>query len=107
MKEECLYSLRFENLACEFFWVGTLGDFFMITVDMLKTGKAPIIEDDKGCVNMLLVLHEPEDLYCKNGSNSYIPQWSVCNSVYYNKWSHRYLGYIELESIPLPDFIEE
>ncbi len=57
-----------------------------------------IRHSEDGSVNVVLAVHHPK-IYAKNGSNSYIPPWTICNTEYYCKHPDEYLGWIDLEDL--------
>lgn len=85
----------------------------MITQDKLRTDLPPIEEAPDGSVNVVLALVNVNTYYCK--TNTYIPPWQICNTVYYNKYPEKYVGWYPLEfvhtppddQLPEPDFEKE
>lgn len=69
----------------------------MIYQKDLNTGLPPVREVDGSC-NVVLAMWHP-NMYHKDGSNSYLPAWSVVNTIYYNKYPNNYIGWIDLEDI--------
>ena len=67
----------------------------IIKKEMLRTDLPEIIKKN-GHVNCVLALVKPE-FYSE--SNTYLPAWDVLNTIYYNKNSHQYQGWIELEEV--------
>lgn len=64
-----------------------------ITRSQLRTDLPPIVETE-GSVNVVLTcVKEHEEDSC-------IPAWQVVNTVWYNKYSRLYLGWLPLEDIP-------
>ena len=63
----------------------------------INTGLPPIIHTD-GYVNSVLAVRHP-DMYCEDGSNSYLSIWIVVNAAYYNNYPDEYLGWIDLEDL--------
>ncbi|KKK92866.1 hypothetical protein LCGC14_2698640, partial [marine sediment metagenome] len=57
-----------------------------------------IRHSEDGSVNVVLAVYHPK-IYAKNGSNSYIPAWTITNTEYYHKNSDEYLGWIDLEDL--------
>jgi hypothetical protein len=76
-----------------------------ITKEMIKIGPAPERINVRDGVNMVLALNK-ESLYAKDGSNAYIPRWQVSNAAYYNSNLEDFEGWIDLEDIPLPDWVD-
>jgi hypothetical protein len=67
----------------------------IIKKEMLRTD-LPEVREKNGHVNCVLALVKPEYY---SDSNTYLPAWHVSNTVYYNKNSHHYQGWIELEEV--------
>jgi hypothetical protein len=72
-----------------------------IEVKDLRTDLPPVIHYPDGSVNVVLAFHN--DSYY-GPTNTYLPRWSVSNAVYYHKNLDKYVGWIELENIPSPEF---
>ena len=69
-----------------------------ITKEILNTGPAPEYKHNRVYATMLLALNS-DVIYCFDGSNSYIPKWTVCNSEFYNLNMDKFDGWIQLEDI--------
>jgi hypothetical protein len=70
-----------------------------ITKDMLRTDLPPIKELEDGRTNVVLAFWK-DNVYCD--TNTYLSQWTVSNTAYYNINSHAFLGWVELEEVLLP-----
>ena len=66
--------------------------------NQLNKGLPPIRHSGDGSVNVVLAVYHPK-IYAKNGSNSYIPAWTITNTEYYHKYPDEYLGWIDLEDL--------
>ena len=64
----------------------------------LNEGLPPIRFLEDGSVNVVLAVYHPK-IYAKNGSNSYIPAWTITNTEYYCNYPDEYLGWIDLEDL--------
>jgi hypothetical protein len=90
-----------------------LNNKYMITQEKLRTDLPPIEEAADGSCNVVLALVDVNTYYCK--TNTYIPPWQICNTVYYNLHPGRYVGWYPLEfvqtppqdQLPEPDFEKE
>lgn len=66
--------------------------------NQLNKGLPSIRHSEDGAVNVVLAVHHPK-IYAEDGSNSYIPPWTICNTAYYCKNPDEYLGWIDLEDL--------
>ncbi len=66
--------------------------------NQLNKGLPPIRHSGDGSVNVVLAVYHPK-IYAKNGSNSYIPAWTISNTEYYCKHPDEFLGWIDLEDL--------
>ena len=64
----------------------------------LKTGLPEIRYAEDGSVNVVLAVYDPK-IYAEDGSNSYIPAWTISNTEYYCKNPDEFLGWIDLEDL--------
>ena len=64
----------------------------------LNTGLPPIRKSKDGRVNVVLAVYDKK-IYAKDGSNSYIPAWTISNTEYYCNHPDEYLGWIDLEDL--------
>jgi hypothetical protein len=87
-----LYWAKHIKLQTE---IDELKEKMIIKKEMLRTD-LPEVREKNGHVNCVLALVKPEYY---SDSNTYLPAWHVSNTVYYNKNSHHYQGWIELEEV--------
>lgn len=71
-----------------------------ITKEMLQPGIPPE-KNKRGFVNVVLAVWKDSN-YCK--TNTYIPKWMICNTVYYKKHADEFEGWIDLEFLIPPEF---
>ena len=76
-----------------------------ITKEMLTTGPAPERISSRDGINMVLVLYK-ESMYSKDGSNAYLPRWQTSNTAYYNRHLDDFEGWIDLEDLSLPSWVD-
>lgn len=63
----------------------------------LNSGLPPI-DELNGFTNCVLAALCPSE-YAEDGSNHYMPAWTVTNTKYYHKNQKRFLGWIGLEEL--------